>query len=198
MISRRWLSSCFSRPRGYDQIGHLRRQEAPQPAHAFDFAVLGRRRALFESPVELRQAPGTALPPAHGSLAQSLEQSGVLNGNDGLGRRSSVTKSQSALSVNGSARPGGRQPKHSRLARRPLSIGARLRIVRTGGCIVRRQRRPLRFFLGRARADLLPRRDVVAVIDAAARAAKKGIVEPGGSTGEALSAILSKSLRWMR
>jgi hypothetical protein len=33
--------------RRHDQIGHLRRQEAPQPAHALDFAYLI-GDALFE------------------------------------------------------------------------------------------------------------------------------------------------------
>ena len=52
VISRRWLSSCFSAPRRDDQIGHLRRQETPQPAHALDFAYLV-GDALFELLVEL-------------------------------------------------------------------------------------------------------------------------------------------------
>ena len=39
------------RPRRDDQISHLRRQEAPQPAHAFDFAYLV-GDALFELLVE--------------------------------------------------------------------------------------------------------------------------------------------------
>jgi hypothetical protein len=34
-------------PRRDNQISHLRRQEAPQPAHAFDFAYLV-RDAVFE------------------------------------------------------------------------------------------------------------------------------------------------------
>ena len=47
------------RPRRDDQISHLRRQEAPQPAHAFDFAYLV-GDALFELLVEFT-TPGTAL-----------------------------------------------------------------------------------------------------------------------------------------
>ena len=47
VISRRWLSSCFSAPGRHDQISHLRRQEAPQPTHALDFAYLV-GDALFE------------------------------------------------------------------------------------------------------------------------------------------------------
>ena len=39
-------------PRGYDQISNLRRQEAPQPAHALYFAYLV-GDALFELLVEL-------------------------------------------------------------------------------------------------------------------------------------------------
>ena len=39
-------------PRRYDQISHLRRQEAPQPAHALDFAHLV-GDALFELLIEL-------------------------------------------------------------------------------------------------------------------------------------------------
>jgi hypothetical protein len=39
-------------PRRNDQISNLRRQEAPQPAHAFDFAHLV-SDALFELLVEL-------------------------------------------------------------------------------------------------------------------------------------------------
>jgi hypothetical protein len=40
-----------------DQISHLRRQEAPQPAHAFDFAYLV-GDAMFELLVELEDLLG--------------------------------------------------------------------------------------------------------------------------------------------
>ena len=59
-----------------DQISHLRRQETPQPAHAFDFAYLV-GDALFELLVELDDLLS--------SFAQFAEQSGVLNGNHRLG-----------------------------------------------------------------------------------------------------------------
>ena len=58
-----------------DQISHLRRQEAPQPAHALDFAYLV-GDALFELLVELLNL--------FCSLAQFFEQPRVLDGNDGL------------------------------------------------------------------------------------------------------------------
>ena len=60
------------RPRGYDQISHLRRQEAPQPAHAFDFANLI-SDALFELLVQFDEFLRLRF---HllGSLAQFLQQ----------------------------------------------------------------------------------------------------------------------------
>jgi hypothetical protein len=81
-----------------DQIGHLWRQEAPQPAHAFDFAYLV-DDALFELLVEsgkllgLRpQLAGLLLHKSVGLLklarpvAQFVQQPRVLDGNDRLGR----------------------------------------------------------------------------------------------------------------
>ena len=67
-----------------DQISHLRRQEAPQPAHAFDFAHLV-GDALFELMVELHQFLRLRF---HllGPFAQFIQQPRVLNGNDRLGR----------------------------------------------------------------------------------------------------------------
>ena len=47
VISQSMAFELLLAPRGNDQIGHLRRQEAPQPAHALDFAHLV-SDALFE------------------------------------------------------------------------------------------------------------------------------------------------------
>ena len=62
-------------PRRYDQIGHLRRQETPQPAHTLDFAYLV-CDALFELLVEFNYFVC--------SLAQFLQQSRIFDGNGGL------------------------------------------------------------------------------------------------------------------
>ena len=67
--------------RGDDQISHLRRQEAPQPAHALDFAYLV-GDALFQ--VLIRPIPLIA-PEAVGScLERSFEQPRIFNGDDCL------------------------------------------------------------------------------------------------------------------
>ena len=68
-------------PRRNDQISHLRRQEAPQPAHALDFAYLV-GDALFELLVEFDDFCDCAS--LLGSLAQFVQQSRVLDGDDGL------------------------------------------------------------------------------------------------------------------
>ncbi len=59
-----------------DQISHLRRQEAPQPAHALDFAYLV-GDTLFELLVQFFDF--------RCSLTQLLQQPRVFDGNDGLG-----------------------------------------------------------------------------------------------------------------
>ena len=64
-------------PRRDDQISHLRRQEAPQPAHALDFAHLV-GDALFELLVELASTSSVL-------SRSSSEQPRVLDGDDGLG-----------------------------------------------------------------------------------------------------------------
>ena len=60
---------------GNDKVSHLRRQEAPQPAHAFDFAHL-------VSDAVFRNA-GLASPPLLFS-PQFFQKSRVLDGDDGL------------------------------------------------------------------------------------------------------------------
>jgi hypothetical protein len=55
-------------PRGDDQISDLRRQKAPQPAHALDFAYLV-RDTLFKLLVQ---------------LVEIIEQPRIFDGNDGL------------------------------------------------------------------------------------------------------------------
>jgi hypothetical protein len=62
-------------PRRHNQVSHLGRQEAPQPAHAFDFANLV-GDALFVFGLRLQLAR---------SFAQFVEQPRVLDGNDRLG-----------------------------------------------------------------------------------------------------------------
>ena len=90
-----------------DQISHLRRQEAPQPAHALDFAYLV-GDALFELLVELLDLLR--------SLTQFVQQSHVLNRNGSLigeslderylpvGERSDLQDGKS------SSRPRGHRP----------------------------------------------------------------------------------------
>jgi hypothetical protein len=65
----------FLRAGSNDQIGHPRRQEAAQPAHAFDFAYLV-GDALFELLIEFDDLLS--------SFAELTDQSSVLNGNDCL------------------------------------------------------------------------------------------------------------------
>ena len=62
-----------------DQISHLRRQKAPQTAHAFDFAYLV-GDTLFELLVQFGKFLGLCCQLV-GSLAQFVEQPRVLNGN---------------------------------------------------------------------------------------------------------------------
>ena len=68
-----------------NQISYLRRQEPPQPAHAFDFAYLV-GDALFELLVEFLDL--------FGSFTEFVEQPNILNGNDCLrSKRSPQTQS---------------------------------------------------------------------------------------------------------
>jgi hypothetical protein len=65
-----------------DQVGDLRRQEAPQPAHAPDLAhLIG--HAHFKLLIELHQLLRLRFD-LLGSLAQFIEQPHVLDGDDGL------------------------------------------------------------------------------------------------------------------
>src|SRR5215510_5127580 len=72
VISRRWLSSCFSAPEATIRFGYLRRKETSQLTHALDFADLI-RDTLFKLLVQ---------------LVEIVEQSRILDGDDGLGGES--------------------------------------------------------------------------------------------------------------
>src|SRR6516162_7097776 len=72
----------FLRTRCNDQISHLRRQEAPQPAHTLDFAYLV-GDALLQVLIEFSKFVRLHLQLV-GSLAKVVEQARVLDGDNSL------------------------------------------------------------------------------------------------------------------